>query len=357
MSKLHNFSAGPSILAPKVIEGAANAVKDLDNIGLSLIEISHRSKEFIAIMNEAQSLVREILEVPDNYSVLFLQGGASLGFHMGALNFMKEGGTGAYVNTGAWSKKAIKEGQIVGNVEVVASSEDANFNYIPKEYAVSTNWDYLHLTSNNTIFGTQIKNFPVSRIPVICDMSSDILSRKINVSDFDMIYAGAQKNLGPSGTTLYIINNDSLGKSGRSIPSMLNLSIHTEKGSMFNTPPVFAIYTCMLTLKWVKENGGIDEMEKRNEEKAQLLYNEIDSNPMFEGTAVREDRSNMNVTFVLKDEANKEEFDKMWTSAGISGVKGHRDVGGYRASIYNAMPKESIQVLVNTMKEFAAQPA
>ncbi len=357
MSKVHNFNAGPSILAPEVIEGAANAVNELDNIGLSLIEISHRSKEFISIMDEAQSLVREILDVPDNYSILFLQGGASLGFHMTALNFMKEGGIGAYVNTGAWSKKAIKEAKIVGNVKIVASSEDANFNYIPKEYAVSTNWDYLHLTSNNTIFGTQIKNFPVSRIPVICDMSSDILSRKINISDFDMIYAGAQKNLGPAGTTLYIINNDCLGKSGRNIPSMLNLSIHTEKGSMFNTPPVFAIYTCMLTLKWVKENGGIEAMEKRNEEKAQLLYSEIDSNPMFEGTAAREDRSNMNVTFVLKDEANKEEFDKMCTSVGISGVKGHRDVGGYRASIYNAMPKESVQVLVNTMKEFATQPA
>ena len=353
MSKVHNFSAGPCILAPEVIAGAAKAVNELDNIGLSLIEISHRSKEFIAIMEDAQNLVREILSVPDNYSVLFLQGGASLGFYMTALNFMKEGGTSAYVNTGAWSKKAIKEAKLVGNVEVVASSEDANFNYIPKEYPVSTNWDYLHLTSNNTIFGTQIKNFPVSRIPVVCDMSSDIFSRKINVSDFDMIYAGAQKNMGPAGTTLYIIKNDFLGKSGRTIPSMLDLGIHANKDSMFNTPPVFAIYTCMLTLRWVKENGGIDAMEKRNEEKATLLYNAIDSNPLFEGTAAREDRSNMNVTFVLTDETNKEEFDKMWNEAGISGVKGHRDVGGYRASIYNAMPKESIQVLVDVMTEFA----
>ncbi|MBL4652866.1 MAG: 3-phosphoserine/phosphohydroxythreonine transaminase [Flavobacteriales bacterium] len=353
MSKVHNFSAGPCILAPEVIEGAAKAVKELDNIGLSLIEISHRSKEFIAIMDEAQNLVREILDVPSNYSILFLQGGASLGFYMTALNFMKEGGTAGYLNTGAWSKKAIKEAKMVGNVEVVASSEDANFNYIPKEYPVSTSWNYLHLTSNNTIFGTQIKNFPVSKIPVICDMSSDILSRKINVADFDMIYAGAQKNMGPAGTTLYIIKNDFLGKSGRAIPSMLDLGIHADKGSMFNTPPVFAIYTCMLTLKWVKENGGLAAMEKRNEDKAALLYNTIDSNPLFEGTAAKEDRSNMNVTFVLTDDTNKDEFDKMWNKAGISGVKGHRDVGGYRASIYNAMPKESIQVLVDVMNEFA----
>lgn len=353
MSKVHNFSAGPCILAPEVLEGASNAVKELDNIGLSLIEISHRSKEFMGIMEEAQNLVREILNVPDNYSILFLQGGASLGFYKTALNFMKEGGTAGYVNTGVWAKKAIKEAKLVGNVEVVASSEDANFNYIPTEYAVSTNWDYIHLTSNNTIYGTQIKNFPISRIPVICDMSSDIFSRKINVADFDMIYAGAQKNMGPAGTTLYIVKNDSLGKTGRTIPSMLDLSVHADKDSMFNTPPVFAIYTSMLTLKWVKENGGIEAMEKQNIAKAQLLYKEIDSNPLFKGAASRPDRSNMNVTFVMADETHKEEFDKMWNAAGISGIKGHRSVGGYRASIYNAMPIESIQVLVNTMKEFA----
>lgn len=353
MSKKHNFSAGPCILAPEVLEGASKAVKELDNIGLSLIEISHRSKEFIAIMEEAQNLVRELLNVPSNYSILFLQGGASLGFYMSALNFLKEGGTGAYLNTGAWSKKAIKEAKLVGNVEVVASSEDKNFNYIPKQYPVSTNWDYLHLTSNNTIFGTQIKNFPISRIPVICDMSSDIFSRKVNVSDFAMIYAGAQKNLGPAGTTLYIVNNNLLGQTGRTLPSMLDFKVHIDGESMYNTPPCFAIYTCMLTLRWLKSLGGLDVMEKMNEDKAKLLYNEIDSNPMFQGTAEREDRSNMNVTFVMTDETHKEEFDKMWNAAGISGIKGHRSVGGYRASIYNAMPKESIQVLVDTMKEFA----
>lgn len=357
MNKIHNFSAGPCILHEDVLTKASNAVKELDNIGLSLIEISHRSKEFIGIMEEARVLVKELLNVPDNYSILFLQGGASLGFYTAALNFLKQDGTAAYLNTGAWSKKAIKEAKIVGNVEVIASSEDKNFNYIPKKYAISSNWDYLHLTSNNTIFGTQIKNFPISRIPVICDMSSDIFSRKINVSDFAMIYAGAQKNMGPAGTTLYIVNNNLLGKTGRVLPSMLDLNVHINADSMFNTPPVFAIYTSMLTLRWLKDNGGLDTMEQTNQEKADMLYKEIDSNAMFEGTAAKEDRSNMNVTFVLKDEQHKDEFDKMWNEAGISGIKGHRSVGGYRASIYNAMPKESIQVLINTMKEFTAKYA
>lgn len=353
MSKIHNFSAGPCILAPEVIQGASNAVKELDNIGLSLIEISHRSKEFIAVMEEARSLVKEVLGVPSGYSVLFLQGGASLGFYIAACNFLKENGKAAYLNTGAWAKKAIKEAQLLGEVNVVGSSEDKNYNYIPANYPVPNDCDYIHLTSNNTIYGTQIKKFPISRIPMICDMSSDIFSRKIDVSDFAMIYAGAQKNLGPAGTTLYIVKDSLLGKTGRKIPSMLDLQIHIDKDSMFNTPPVFAVYTCMLTLRWLKNLGGMDVMEKMNEDKAKLLYNEIDSNPLFEGTANKADRSNMNVTFVLKDETNKAEFDRMCAEAGLSGLKGHRSVGGYRASIYNAMPKSSIEVLTNTMKEFA----
>lgn len=357
MKKVHNFSAGPSILPQEVLEQASAAVRELDNTGLSLIEMSHRDKPFVAVMEEARALVKELLNVPDNYSVLFLQGGASLGFYMTALNFLKEGGKSAYLNTGAWSKKAIKEAKLVGEVNVVGTSEDKNFSYIPTNYQIPSDCDYLHLTSNNTIFGTQLKNFPVSRIPVVCDMSSDIFSRKINVSDFAMIYAGAQKNLGPAGTTIYIVNNDLLGKTGRTIPSMLDLQVHIDGDSMYNTPAVFAVYTSMLTLRWLKKLGGVEAMEKINEKKAQLLYNEIDANPMFQGTANKADRSNMNVTFVLTDEANKAEFDKMCAERNLSGLKGHRSVGGYRASIYNAMPIESVEVLVETMKEFATQYA
>lgn len=355
MSKIHNFSAGPCILPQEVLSKASKAVTELDGIGLSLIEISHRSKEFVAIMDKAQALVKELLNVPENYSVMFLQGGASLGFYMAAMNFMKT--KAAYINTGAWSKKALKEAKLVGEVDLIATSEDKNCNYIPKSYTIPSDADYLHYTSNNTIFGTQFKSVPESEIPIICDMSSDIFSKKVDVSKYMMIYAGAQKNMGPAGTTLYIVNNDMLGKTGRTIPSMLDLSIHEDKESMFNTPPVFAIYTSMLTLEWLKGLGGVEAMEKMNEDKAAILYNEIDSNPLFEGTAAKEDRSTMNVTFVLSDETLKEDFDTMWNAAGISGIKGHRSVGGYRASIYNAMPQSSIQVLVDVMKELANKHA
>lgn len=357
MSKKHNFSAGPSILPPPVFEKASAAIKELDGMGLSLIEISHRSPQFVGIMDRAQSLVRELLNVPDNYSVLFLQGGASLGFYMTALNFLKEGGKAGYVNTGAWSAKAIKEAKLVGDVEELASSKDANFNYFPKGYTIPSDLDYLHLTSNNTIFGTQLKDFPETDVPVVCDMSSDIFSRPIDVSKFALIYAGAQKNLGAAGTTLYIVNNDLLGATGRTLPSMLDLQVHASKDSMFNTPPVFAIYTCLCTLEWLKENGGVEAAMQRNSAKADLLYNEIDSNPMFEGVAAKEDRSPMNTTFVLTDDSNKEAFDALWNAANISGIKGHRSVGGYRASMYNAMPLDSVQALVSTMKEFALQTA
>lgn len=352
ITKVHNFSAGPCILPPEVLRKASESVLELEDHGLSLIEMSHRSKPFVEIMEKARNLVRELLNVPDNYSILFLQGGASLGFYMSAINFMKEnGGKGAYLDTGAWSTKAIKEAKLLGEVDVVASGKDKDFTAIPKDYSIPSDADYFHITSNNTIRGTQLKEFPKSPVPMLCDMSSDIFSREINVSDFDLIYAGAQKNMGPAGTTLYIVNKDKLGKTGRSIPSMLDLMVHDGKDSMFNTPPVFAVYGSMLTLEWMKEQGGVAELEKRNDAKAKLLYDEIDRNPLFKGTTVEEDRSYMNPTFVLTDESLTERFDKMWKNAGVSGINGHRSVGGYRASMYNALPVESVQVLVDVMKE------
>lgn len=354
MSKVHNFNAGPSILPREVIEEAANGIRDLDGNGLSILEISHRSKEFKGIMQEARDRVRELLDLPDNYTVLFLQGGASLGFHMVPMNLMKaENGKAAYVETGSWAKKAIKEAKKTGEVEVIASSAETNHDHIPKNFEIPSDADYLHLTSNNTIFGTQIKEFPKSNIPVVCDMSSDIFSRPIDVSKFDLIYAGAQKNMGPAGTTIYIVNKDILGKTGRDIPSILDFQVHDEKDSIYNTPSVYAVYACKLVLDWIKKNGGVEGMEERNAEKAKILYDEIDRNPMFEGVAAEEDRSHMNATFVLKDESHQETFDKMWQEAGIIGLPGHRSVGGYRASIYNALPKESVEALVSVMKEFS----
>lgn len=353
--KIHNFSAGPCILPQEVLQKASDAVKELDNIGLSLIEISHRSKEFVAVMEKAQALVKELLNVPDNYSILFLQGGASLGFYKTALNFLKEGETAHYINTGTWATGAIKEAKLVGDVNVLATSEDKNFNYIPKGYEVPTTGSYLHFTSNNTIYGTQFQKMVTANIPVICDMSSDIFSRPINVSDYAMIYAGAQKNMGPAGTALYIINNDLLGKVERKIPSMLDFSKHIAKESMYNTPPVFAIYTSMLMLEWLKKLGGVSAIEKINTQKAETLYNEIDNNPLFRGTVEKEDRSKMNACFVLNDESHAETFDAMWKAANISGIKGHRSVGGYRASMYNALPLESVQALVNVMQELKSK--
>lgn len=352
MGKIHNFSAGPCILPEEVLQKAAQSVVELPESGLSLITMSHRSKEFVAIMERARSLVKEILGVPDTHEVVFLQGGASLGFYMSALNFMKaEGGKGAYINTGTWSAKAIGEAKLLGDVQVVASSEDENFTYIPKGYALPENADYLHFTSNNTIYGTQFREFPKTKYPLICDMSSDIFSREVNVADFALIYAGAQKNMGPAGTTVYIVEKELLGKTGRKLPSMLDLEKQIDKDSMYNTPPVFAVYVSMLTLEWLKGIGGIPEINKRNAAKAELLYHEIDNNALFTGNVRREDRSVMNATFSLRDDALKEKFDKMWNEARISGIKGHRSVGGYRASMYNALPLESVQALVDVMKE------
>ncbi|REE81860.1 phosphoserine aminotransferase [Lutibacter oceani] len=349
--KKHNFSAGPCILPQEVLKKAAEAVVNFNGIDLSLIEISHRSKEFVDVMENARSLVKELLNLPEGYSVLFLQGGASLEFLMAAYNLMKINGKAGYMDTGAWSSKAIKEAKQFGEVEVFASSKDKTFNYIPKNYTVPTDVDYVHITSNNTIYGTQFKEFPKTDSLLVCDMSSDIFSRQLDFSKFDLIYAGAQKNMGPAGTTLVVVKDEILGKTGRTIPAMLDYQVHISKDSMFNTPPVFPVYVSMLTLQWLKDLGGIPAIEKINEEKAALLYAEIDRNPLFNGFAAKEDRSLMNVTFTLANDDHKEIFDKLWNAAGVSGIKGHRSVGGYRASIYNAMPKESIQVLVDVMQQ------
>ncbi len=353
--KKHNFSAGPCILPQEVLKKASEAVVNFNGINLSLIEISHRSKEFVEVMDNARNLVKELLNVPKGYSVLFLQGGASLEFLMAAYNLLKIDGTAAYLDTGAWSAKALKEAKLLGNVNVIASSKEKIYNYIPKDYTIPANVDYVHYTSNNTIYGTQFKNPPKTNSLLVSDMSSDIFSKQIDVSKFDLIYAGAQKNMGPAGTTLVIVKDDVLGKTGRNIPSMLDYQIHIKKDSMFNTPPVFPVYVSMLTLEWLKNIGGVPAIEKINEEKAALLYDEIDRNPHFKGFAAKEDRSLMNVTFNLTNEDDQETFDKLWNNAGISGIKGHRSVGGYRASIYNAMPKESIQVLVDAMQQLEKQ--
>ncbi|MCF6181575.1 3-phosphoserine/phosphohydroxythreonine transaminase [Lutibacter sp.] len=353
--KKHNFSAGPCILPQEVLKKASNAILNFNNLNLSLIEISHRSKDFVEVMENARSLVKELLNLPDGYSVLFLQGGASLEFLMSTYNLLKVDGKAAYLDTGTWSTKAIKEAKKLGDIAVVASSKDEGYKSIPKNYEIPSNIDFFHCTSNNTIFGTQIKNFPKTNGLLVCDMSSDIFSRQLDFSKFDLIYAGAQKNMGPAGTTLVIVKDEILGKSGRDIPSMLDYQVHISKDSMFNTPPVYAVYVSMLTLEWLKNLGGIPAIEKINEAKAKLLYAEIDRNPLFKGYANKEDRSTMNVTFNLTDDSNKETFDKIWNEAGIVGIKGHRSVGGYRASIYNAMPIESVQILVDAMQQFEKQ--
>ena len=348
--KKHNFSAGPCILPQEVFLKASEAIMDFNGSGLSLIEISHRSKDFVAVMEKARSLALELLGLQDQgYQALFLQGGASTQFLMVAYNLLET--KAGYLNTGTWSIKATKEAKVFGEVVEVGSSKDENFNYIPKGYSIPNGLDYLHLTSNNTIFGTQIKKFPVTGAPLVCDMSSDIFSRQLDFSQFDLIYAGAQKNMGPAGTTLVVIKEEILGKVSRKIPSMLDYSVHISKDSMFNTPSVFAVYTSMLTLEWLKNIGGISAVEEINDKKAQLLYSEIDLNPVFDGYAKKEDRSKMNATFNLADDKLKDEFDKLLEEAGINGLNGHRSVGGYRASMYNAMSLESVGILVDVMSE------
>jgi phosphoserine aminotransferase len=348
--KKHNFSAGPCILPKEVLLKASEAVMDFNGSGLSLIEMSHRSKDFVAVMEKARALALELLGLEGKgYKALFLHGGASMEFLMVAYNLLEK--KAGYLNTGTWSDKAIKEAKLFGEIIEVGSSKDENFNYIPKGYTVPDGLDYLHLTSNNTIFGTQIKKFPKTDAPLVCDMSSDIFSRTLDFSQFDLIYAGAQKNMGPAGTTLVVIKEDVLGKVSRKIPSMLDYQVHIGKDSMFNTPAVFPVYTSMLTLEWLKNIGGISAIEEINEKKAQLLYSEIDLNPVFEGYASKPDRSLMNATFNITDEALKETFDNMLYEAGINGLNGHRSVGGYRASMYNALSLDSVGVLVDVMSE------
>jgi phosphoserine aminotransferase len=351
--KKHNFSAGPSILPQEVFKEASQAVLDFNNSGLSILEISHRSKDFVAVMEEARSLALELLGLQGKgYQALFLSGGASMEFLRVPYNLLKQGGKAAYLDTGTWAAGAIKEAKAFGETIVVASSKQDNYTYIPKNYTIPADADYFHCTSNNTIFGTQMQSFPETVVPLVCDMSSDIFSRQLDFSKFGLIYAGAQKNMGPAGTTLIIIKEELLGKTGRQIPGILDYAAHIAKESMYNTPSVFAIYTSLLTLKWLKAKGGIAEIEKINTEKARLLYEEIDRNPLFKGTAGVEDRSAMNVTFLLNDESLTQQFDSLWKTAGMSGLNGHRSVGGYRASIYNAMPLESVKVLVEVMQQF-----
>ncbi|MFK5973111.1 MAG: 3-phosphoserine/phosphohydroxythreonine transaminase [Flavobacteriaceae bacterium] len=348
--KKHNFSAGPCILPQEVLLQASEAVMDFNGSGLSLIEISHRSKDFVAVMENARSLALELLGLEGKgYKALFLQGGASLEFIMVAYNLLET--KAGYLNTGAWSDKAIKEARIAGEVIEVGSSKDENFNYIPKGYSIPKDLDYLHLTSNNTIFGTQFKKFPSTNVPLVCDMSSDIFSRQLDFEKFDLIYAGAQKNMGPAGTTLVVVKEDILGKVTRKIPSMLDYKVHISKDSMYNTPPVFPVYVSMLTLEWLKDLGGISAIEEINDKKAQLLYSEIDLNPVFSGFAKKEDRSNMNATFNLTDDSLKDTFDGLLKEAGVNGLNGHRSVGGYRASMYNALSLESVGTLVDVMSE------
>lgn len=352
MNKVHNFSAGPGILPQEVLKQASESCINFDNLNLSLLEISHRSKNYEKVMDEARSIVKELFEVGDDYEVVYLGGGASLQFAMVPYNLLREQGTAAYVNTGVWASKAIKEAKMIGSTHVIASSEDKKFTYIPKGYAIPADADYLHITSNNTIYGTQLHEFPKSPIPLVCDMSSDIFSRKVNAKDFTLIYAGAQKNMGPAGSTMVMVKKDALGKTGRKMLSMLDYQVHIKGGSMYNTPPVFPIYVTLLTLQWLKKNGGISWIESLNNKKAATLYSEIDRNSMFYGTTEVEDRSKMNVCFLLHKPELEAEFDKLWKEANISGIRGHRDVGGYRASLYNALPLESVQVLVDVMKHF-----
>ena len=353
--KKHNFYAGPSILTPYTIQKTADAVLNFADTGLSILEVSHRSKEFQAVIDEAAALTKELLQLPEGYHVLFLGGGASTQFCMVPYNLLNK--KAAYMNTGTWATNAIKEAKLFGEVEVVASSEDKKFTYIPKDYVIPTDAEYFHYTSNNTIYGTEIRKDIDSPIPLVCDMSSDIFSREFDASKYECIYAGAQKNLAPSGVTIVIIKEDALGKVERAIPTMLDYRTHIKKGSMFNTPPVLPIYSALMTLRYYKEQGGIKEMERRDLEKAAILYDEIDRNKLFRGTVAEDDRSIMNVCFVMNPEyaeLEKDFFDYA-SSKGMVGIKGHRSVGGFRASLYNALPKESVEALVAVMKEYEAK--
>ena len=348
--KKHNFSAGPSILAPEVFQKASQALLDFEGTGLSVIEVSHRSTEFVRVIERARALALEIAGLDDSYTTLFLQGGASMQFLMVPYNLLEI--KAAYIDTGTWANKAQKEAALFGNTEVIASSKADGYKYIPKNVTVPTDANYLHITTNNTIYGTEFHSLPQTDIPLVADMSSDIFSRPLDYKQFSLIYAGSQKNLGASGSTLVIVKKDILGKVSRKLPSMMDYQLHIKNDSMFNTPSTFAVYVNLLVLEWIQAQGGLQALGKRNQAKADLLYGEIDRNPLVVGYANKEDRSLMNVVFNLTDESTKERFDALCKEANISGIKGHRSVGGYRASIYNALPLESVQVLVDVLKEF-----
>lgn len=355
--KKFNFSAGPAVLPREVIEKAAANVLNYNGTGFSILEVSHRSKDVVADMDKAIALVKQLFGLGDDYEVMFLQGGASTQFFQVPMNLLNEEETAGYVNTGAWSKKAIKEAKAFGKVNVVASSEDTNFNYIPHNYEIPSNLKYLHITTNNTIFGTQFHSLPETDVPLVADMSSDIFSRPIDASRFDLIYAGAQKNMGPAGVTLVIVKKSALGTVSRYMPAMLDYRTHIENVSMYNTPPVFAMHVSMLTLEWIVANGGLEAMAAQNEAKAAILYNELDRNSLFYGHAAKEDRSRMNVTFRAKTEELEVEFLDRCKKAGLDGLKGHRSVGGIRASIYNALEAEGIQKLADLMRAFEEEKA
>ena len=348
--KVHNFSAGPAILPASVLEKASEALLNFDNTGLSVAEVSHRSTQFVKVIERARALALELAGLDNSYEALYLQGGASMQFLMVPYNLLEN--KAAYIDTGTWANKAQKEAALFGEVQVIASSKEQGYKSIPKNVVVPTDIDYLHITTNNTIYGTEFHSIPKSAAPIVADMSSDIFSRSLDYSQFGLVYAGSQKNLGASGSTLVLIKKDLLGKVSRKVPSMMDYQLHIKNESMFNTPSTFSVYVNMLVLEWIKAEGGLAAMEKRNKEKANLLYSEIDRNALVVGYTAKEDRSLMNVVFNLTDESTKDRFDALCKEANISGIKGHRSVGGYRASIYNAMPLESVQVLVEVLKEF-----
>jgi len=351
--KIHNFNAGPSILPQEVFQEAAAAILNFNNSGLSILEFGHRTPEFTAVMEEARNLVKELMSLDENHDVLFLHGGASTQFMQVPMNLLDSKDVAAYTDTGVWSSKAIKEAKLFGKVEMVCSSKDKNYTYIPKNFAVPNDAKYMHITTNNTIYGTQWQQIPHTSNSLVADMSSDIFSRELDFNAFDLIYAGAQKNMGPAGVNLIVVNRNILGKIKRPIPTIMDYRNHINEGSMLNTPPVFAVYVCLLTLRWLKALGGVKVIEQKNIEKAALLYQEIDNNPLFTGTAVTEDRSKMNVCFVMNNPDLENDFLNFSKSREIVGIKGHRLVGGFRASLYNALPLSSVEVLVKAMQDFA----
>ena len=354
---VHNFNAGPSILPKEVFQQAAEAVLNYNGSGLSILELGHRTASFEAVMNEARALVKELMQLDDQHEVLFLHGGASTQFMQVPMNLLDDKETAAYADTGVWGTKAIKEAKLFGKVEVVCTGKESNYTIIPKDFAVPNDATYFHITTNNTIYGSQWQKIPYTSIPLVADMSSDIFSRVIDFNRFDLLYAGAQKNMGPAGVNLVVVKKSILGKIKRTIPTIMDYRNHINEGSMLNTPPVFSVFVCMLTLRWLKAQGGVAAIEKLNEAKANLLYNEIDANPFFRGTVDKADRSKMNVCFVMNDPTLEKSFLSLTKEKNIIGIEGHRLVGGFRASLYNALPISSVTVLVNTMKEFAAAHA